>query len=647
MKKYNIKGIVSLLLILVMVFSMAACGSNTNEGGGSSQPANSNGAGETEPKEIKLTASLGFEPETLDPAFNTAVDGASMIVHLFSGLAKWDQDENGALKVVPDLAQELVEGVSNDNGTVTYTYTLKDGVKWSDGKPVTAQDFVYAWQRASNTSTGADFQYMFQVIDGYSEADPEAKLNAKAVDEKTIEITLAAPVSYWNELLAFPTYFPVREDVVEDPLWATEPLSLIGNGPYKMTGWAHNSMITLEKNPNYHDPDSVTMEKIEFYLTDDAGNMVSNFRTGSWKIIDDVPANEISTLKVEYPDEFQVKGQIGTYAICWNVNKEILPANTQLKGEEAETAREEIRKALSLLIDRNYIVNEIGQAGQVPASSFVAMGMTDTDGKEFYQNANKAAGNPYLGYFNTAPSAMEGNIASALETLKKYYEFDESAEMFTNFPEITYLYNTSLGHKAIGEYIQSAFAFVGIPMTLENLEHGSFLEARKEGDFYLARNGWLADYNDPICFLEMWTTFSGSNDAQFGRAGHKDLKIYNLDLTDLEYKTKVENGTWAETYDVLIDTINKETNPEKRYALMHKAEDLLMSTGAVCPIYYYTDIYMINKEVEGFYSNPLGYKYMMHTNLVEVVEEASQEGEEAQNQGDESSEESAEDKDQG
>ena len=599
------KKLLALLLAVAMVLSLVAC-TKTPTTEPTAKPAAGEPAAAMGPSSIAVC--LSSEPDTIDPALNSAVDGATLVAHLFSGLAKWAQDENGALVIAPDAAKELVEGVVNEDGTVTYTYTLRDGLKWSDGKDVTAADFEFAWKRAASTALGADYGYMFEVVKGYPD-----ELAVKALDEKTLEVTLANSVAYWNELLAFPTYFPVREDVVANEAWATDASTYVSNGAYKMTGWEHNSVITLEKNPDFVDADQITMDKIEFYLSDDANNMLTNFENGSWQLIDDVPTNEIANLKVNYPTEFVVAGQIGTYYVCWNINEQILPASSTLTGSEAEAAKAEIRKAISLLFDRNYIVEEIGQAGQVPASSFVAMGMTNPDGSQFYQTAGGNDG--YYGYYNVSADALESNFASAIETLKKYYTFDEATQMFTDFPTLTYLYNTSEGHKAIGEYLQNALATVGITMNLENQEWNTFLNTRKNGDYSIARNGWLADYNDPICFLDMWTTSSGNNDVQFGKGDHETVAIYNLDLTALGYDVKVENGTWAQTYDVLISLIKGCTDNEVRYQLMHIAEDLLMSTGCICPLYFYTDIYMLDDSVHGFFSNPLGYKYFMYCTI--------------------------------
>lgn len=627
------KKIFAMLLTASMLFSVAACGGSTTTtttagttaagttagttAGGTTTAAGTEGTTAAPVAGSSIAVSLASEPDTLDPALNSAVDGATLVAHLFSGLAKWGQDANGNLTILPDAAQELVEGVVNDDGTVTYTYTLRDGLTWSDGKPVTAADFEFAWQRAASVELGADYGYMFEIVDGFADVWAEtpaadAKLNVKAIDEKTLEVTLANAVAYWNELLAFPTYYPVREDVVSDEAWATDPSTYVSNGPYTMTGWEHNSVITLEKNANWYDASTVTMDKIEFYLSDDANNMLANFKSGAWLLIDDVPTNEIASIKAEYPDEFVIAGQIGTYYISWNINNGILPESSTLTGAEAEAAESEIRRAVGLLFDRNYIVNDIAQGGQVPASSFVAMGMTDADGSEFYMNAGN---NDYPGYYEVSEDAIETAYAGAIETLKKYYTYDEAGQKFTDFPTMTYLYNTSEGHKAIGEYLQSALAAVGITMNLENQEWATFLNTRKAGDYAIARNGWLADYNDPISFLDMWTSGSGNNDVQFGKGEHTDTKLYSVDLTPYGVDLKVENGTWAETYDKVISAVKASTDTEARYAMMHIAEDLLMSTGAITPLYFYTDLYMLDSSVKGFFSNPLGYKYLMYTTV--------------------------------
>ena len=276
------------------------------------------GAGES------LAVCLASEPDSLDPALNSAVDGATMLAHLFAGLAKWEQAEDGTLKIVADCASELVEGVENEDGTVTYTYTLKDGLKWSDGKDLTAKDFEFAWKRAASAELGADYGYMFDVVKGYG-TDNKDDLAVKAIDDKTLEVTLNNAVSYWNELLAFPVYFPTREDVVANEGWATEAATYVGNGAYTISAWEHNSVITLTKNENFHGAADVTMNELKFYLSDDATNMLTNYKNGDWLMIDDVPTEEIANLKSN--PEFVIAGQIGTYYVCWNINENLLPRN--------------------------------------------------------------------------------------------------------------------------------------------------------------------------------------------------------------------------------------------------------------------------------------------------------------------------------
>ncbi len=373
-------------------------------------------------KTDSINVCLASEPDTLDPALNSAVDGATMISHLFAGLAKWSQDAEGKLVLVPDCATALPEGVQNADGTVTYTYTLKDGLKWSNGDKLTAADFVESWKRAASADLAADYGYMFEVVKGYGTND----LAVEAVNEKTIKVTLANAVSYWNELLAFPTYFPVHSSCRNSDSWATEPATYICNGAYTIESWTHDSVITLKKNNAYHGAAEVTMKKINCYLSDDANNMLANFKKGDWLLIDDVPTNEIATLKTSYPDEFVIAGQIGTYYVCWNINERILPENSKLEGVEAEKAQAEIRNAISLLFDRNYIVESVAQGGQLPASSFVAMGMTNPDGTEFYKTANGgAAKNGYDGYYDVSKEAHKANVDKALEILGKYYDIEK------------------------------------------------------------------------------------------------------------------------------------------------------------------------------------------------------------------------------
>ena len=648
------RKIIPTLLSGVLALTLCACGGSAPESGTEAPAAGSSQAAVTEeaagnaeasakapegesaaPAESQASGSdagsaaadglnvcLSGEPITLDPALNSASDGSTIIIHLFSGLAKWGEDSEGNAVLEEDCAAELVEPVMNEDGTVTYTYTLRDGLKWSDGKPVTAGDFVFSWNRAASPATMADYAYMFSVIDGYEAmwkkdgsgnfANPDAKLNIKATDDSTLEVTLINSIPYWSELLAFPAYMPVREDVVASGGWAGEAASFVNNGPYCIDSWEHGKMLKLRKNESYIDASEVTMPAINFFMSEDDVAVYNDFKNGKLQMIDVVPTAEISKLKEENSPEFNVVSQLGTYYFCWNVNKDILPENSKLTGKDAEQARENIRNALSLIIDRDYAAENIGQAGQAPAATFVPRGLTDADGSQFCDNAGS---DRFSGYFDVSPTAYQGNRDMAMEVLKKYYSFDEASGKFTDFPKLNYIYNTSDAHRSMAEYVQKVYGEIGLELELKELDWDTFLECRKNGDFDLARNGWMADYNDPVSFLDSWVSYSGNDDTQMGKGANADMKAYDLDLTELGYETLVTDGTWAETYDVLIDHIKSCTDTYTRYALMHKAEDLLMSTGTICPLYYYTDVFMMDTSVSGVYTSPLGLKFFMHATV--------------------------------
>ncbi len=454
---------------------------------------------------------LASEPDTIDPALNSSVDGATYVTHAFSALMGYNANN----QLVADLAVSVPTPTQNADGTATYVFQLRPGLKWSDGSALTAADFEYSWKRAAADETASDYGYLFSIIDGYADGE----LNIEAVDATHFSVTLVVDVPYFLELISNPTFMPVKQSIVDaDPDgWATDPATYITNGAYTISSWDHNSKIVMTKNEEYWNADSIVMEQLTFWLSDDDIAILSNFKSGTYDFIDSVPNDEIADLKVNYADEFFITGQLGTYYVIFNNNKDLIPSkvSADMTAEENLLANQEIRKALSLLLDRNYIVEEIGQAGQLPASSYVAMGITNADGSQFYESAGHSSS--YIGYYNTAKSAYAANCAAAVEVLKEYFEYDEATGKFTNFTTFDYLFNTSTGHQAIAEYIQAAFEEYGINITLINQEWGTFLNTRKDGDYTFARNGWLGDFNDAITFLDMWVSTSGNNDAQFGK----------------------------------------------------------------------------------------------------------------------------------
>ncbi len=270
----------------------------------------------------------------------------------------------------------------------------------------------------------------------------------------------------------------------------------------------------------------------------------------------------------------------GTYFASWNVRQELLPEGSELTGAEAERAREEIRRAMNLLVDRGWIVRNLFNEGivRLPASTFVSKWVSDADGSEFHQNAGLGGG---VGYFKA--DSYEENFNSAVEILKKYYQYDEASGKFTDVPALSYIYNVSGAHETIANKIRNDFAAVGISMTITGVGWNDYVEIVRDHNCSIARSGWVIDNDDPLEFLELFTTDNPDQTVGFDN----DAKCYDLDLNEYGIDYKIENGTWGETYDVLIERIRACEDRELAYRLMHKAEDMLMDTGCVMPLYYY------------------------------------------------------------
>ena len=442
---------------------------------------------------------LASEPDKLDPALNSSVDGACLAANSFGGLYTYDAEGN----VSPNFATGYE--VSEDG--LTYTFAIREGLKWSDGTDLTAKDFEYSWKRAAAPETAADYSYMFDGIAGY----PDDLQAVASEDGKTFTVTLKAPCAYMLDLAAFPTFFPVQQACVEASAtpdnpgaWALEA-GFVSSGAYVLESWEHNVSMVYVKNPNYWDADNVKIERLEFMLSDDDTAIYAAYQNGDLDFTDSVPTDQIATL-LDNP-EFHIVDELGTYYVIFNVKSPLFD------GMTAEQAAN-YRKGLSALIDRQYIIDTVGQTGQKIATSFLPAGMADGNGGIFKDAANWAYPNGADGYF-----AEEPDVDKAIELLKSAgFEFDANNMLSASTPiSFEYLTNNTSGHIAIAECLQQDFAQIGINMTIKSIDWAVFLNERKEGNFGIARNGWIADFNDPINMLEMWTTVSGNNDAQFGR----------------------------------------------------------------------------------------------------------------------------------
>lgn len=458
------------------------------------------------PRDV-LKVNLASEPAKIDPALNSSVDGACMCVNLFAGLYTYDAEGN----LQPDLADHSKPYTLSDDG-LTYTFTLQGGLKWSDGTPVTTADFVYSWNRVAADLTAADYQYMFDII----ARNDDGTLNVKA-DGNKLTVVLKAPCAYFLDLCAFPAYLPVPQAQVEAASdWQTNPGSwaaeagFVTNGAYTVSEWKHNESMVLTKNPNYYRAEEVKINQIDFMLSADDTAIFAAYQSGNLDYADTVPTNEVPNLKNE--PEFHVIDNLGTYYAAFNVNSKLF------EGKTVEQAIA-MRKAFSLLIDRNYIIDTVGQTGQKIATSFVPEGMADGQGGIFKKNTDKYTfpDKDSIGYYPSEKS--DECVEEARKLLESAgYKFTADGLLDSSTPiNVTYLTNDGTGHIAIAESMQQDLGEVGIKMTIDTREWNVFLDERKQGHFDFAREGWLADFNDPINMLEMWATESGNNDCQFGR----------------------------------------------------------------------------------------------------------------------------------
>ena len=565
-----------------------------------------------------LSVCLASTPDKVDPALNSAVDGATYAVHLFSGLVKYaDTNGDGELDLTADLATELAKPSVGSDGKATYTFTLRDGIKFSNGEDITAQDFVDSWNRAASYSIGgvtgldADYGYMFEVIDGYDSLTESSKagdektfLNVKATSTNTLTVTTTLEYNYFYELLAFPAYSVLYDawNLDSDGAWAIKPSTCVTSGAYKMTKFTNAVEMVVEKRDDYWDADKVTTKKISFVFSDDDSAMLGQYEAGELAFIDTLSKATVTSYKNK--DDYHVVGQLGTYYVSFNINASLFNGLTQAQAEN-------LRKGISLLINRKYITETVTGLGETPSTGFVGAGLTDAAGGEFIDhNGDNEDGTGWTGDAENYAS----NVAKAIEYIKAAgYTYNESTHKFSGIPSIDYIINTNSGHQAIAEAIQAQLNEYGITVNISSSDWASFLQTRKQGNYSVARNGWLADYNDPISFLDMWVTSSGNNDCQLGRDAAAS-NTYSIDLSSIDGYQAL-SGTWSQTYDVLIGYIKSEDDAAKRYALMHKAETLLMSTGVIAPIYNYVDNWLQDPDLGNVYASPLGYKYFMWATL--------------------------------
>lgn len=565
MKRISRRNFLKVAGVSAAALGLAACGGSKSGSTATSGSAAGSTAGGT--NTAGFTVQYGSNPETLDPALNSAIDGANTIITIFEPLLLINENN----EVIGGQAESWE---ASEDG-LTWTFTMRDGLKWSDGTDLNAKDFEYSFKRMVDPNTAAPYaETCLGMIDGFEEAagfpdadgnptvdpNPEA-LNVKASEDgKTLTIVLSYPCSYFDKMAAFATMSPVQQATVEanGDSWCTSADTFVSNGPYMITDWTPSERIVLTKNPNYvggWDSSKIVSDTITLLLLEDSSASFAAYNSGEAQLIKDVPTDEIPSLtKAEDGGDFYVDTILGTYYVSLNLQRDAF--------KDAK-----VRKALSLAIDRDYIANTIMQGTYTTADSIVGPGIVDESGY-FHDNGNA----PYIS------ADYEANLAEAKKLLEEAgYPNGEG------YPTIEYSTNDAGYHVPLAEYLQQAWGDLGITLTINKMEWSSFTPARRAGEYDVARNGWVMDYNDPSNMLDLFCSGNGNNDGKYS----------NPD------------------FDAAIDA-SRVADSAEHFAQLHKAEDILMEDMGCLPIAYYNDYWLQSPTLKGTWHSPYGYWYLQY-----------------------------------
>jgi len=532
MKTSKAKKLCAIALAAALGMSiLTGCGSSADKAGTASKQ--------------EITYNLGGDPRTLDPGLATDTMGFQILQNAFVGLCELD-DKEKATKGVADSWD-----LSADK--LTYTFHLKKDLKWSNGDPIKASDFEYAWKRVLNPETASEYAYQLtsyiKGADEYNKGKGTADaVGVKATDDNTLVVNLKAPTPYFLELTANVYYFPVDQKVVESNKdWATDAKTLVSNGPFKITDYKIKDQAVLEKNENYYDKDAVKLDKLTIKFVAEETSAWASYKSGQFDMVDTVPKSDVqAALKDGSAKNF---ANLATYFLSINVSdkaKAVDPNAAKVLSDP------KVRKALSVAIDRQSIVDNVTKGGQVPAHGMVAKGITLEDGTDFTDKTT---------YFE--PTA---NVEEAKKLLAEAGYPDGQG-----LPTLQLLYNPETGHGDIMQAIQDMWKKIGVNAELQSQEFKVFLSTRVAKNYEIARDGWVADYVDPMTFLDMFISTSEQNNC-----GYHNPK-----------------------FDAIIDSAKNEIDTTKRIDLLHQAEDMLMADMPVIPLYYYARPTGIKDYVKG------------------------------------------------
>lgn len=559
------------ILLLFMLVAFTACGGNNdqakekNEEVASTQNQDSEDKNQAESKEKEeskensdkeaqgekiLRTNNSSEPASLDPALAKGTHESWILQHAFTGLMSYD--ENG------DLAPAMAESYDESDDGLTYTFHIREDAKWSNGDPVKASDFEYAWKRVVDPKLASDYAYQIsnyvvgaeEYLNGDGSADD---IGIKSIDDKTLEVKLKKPSPYFLGLTAFYTLYPVNQNVVEaNADWAKDPTNteFVSNGPFKITGWDHNQKITLRKNPDWYRADEVKLDGIDLDIIEEQNTQYTKYEGGEYDFIINPPTAVVDKLIKEDNPELIIGGDVATYYYQFN-NKE-KPFNNA-----------KVRNALSMAIDRKAIVENITKGGQIPAEGLVPFGFLDPDGKEF-RDRN---GNLIKEDKEKAKDLLEEGLA-------------EEGMKLEDLNGTVILFNTNEAHRNIAQAVQQMWkqAF-GVDFQLENAEFKVVIDRRKNGDYKISRAGWVGDYLDPNTMLDIMMTDNGNNDVFYS---NKD-------------------------FDKLMAEAGDSADNEFRFEKMAEAEKILIDDMPIIPIYFYTQPYMQKPYVSGIYKTNINY----------------------------------------
>ncbi|WP_059173020.1 peptide ABC transporter substrate-binding protein [Bacillus sp. FJAT-27445] len=524
-------------MLIVMSMFLAACSGGNNANGDKKDDKKKD-----VPQEMKVN--INSEPFSLHPGLANDATSGGVLLQTFEGLTRIDKDG----KPQPAMAEDIE--VSDD--LTQYTFKIRDA-KWTNGDPVTANDFVYAWRWAVDPANQSQYAYQLYYVKGgqainEGKAKPET-LGVEAKDDKTLVVTLENATPYFLELTAFYTYFPVNEKVASaNPEWYTDAGdNYVSNGPFKMTSWDHQNEIVIEKNDDYWDADAVSLKKVEMYMINDPGTELSMFENGEldWagSPFGTLPTDALKNLKDQ--GILNIKPIAGTY---WY----------KFQTEQPPLNNKNIRKALAYAIDRKAVVENITQGGQVPAMAIVPPSMIKENDKGYFKDHDVDKAKEFL-----AEGLKELGLKDASE-----------------LPKITLSYNTSEAHQKIAQAIQDMWKKdLGIEVTLDNSEWAVYIDKMHKGDYMVGRMGWLGDFNDPINFLEIYRDkLGGNNDTFWENAEYKQL---------------------------LIDS-QKEGDANKRLEMLKQAESIFMDEMPAAPIYFYTNVWVKKDNLKGVVVSGLG-----------------------------------------